>query len=558
MFRAFHTRPGHYLLLAAVTAALTLPGLGSVSLWDIDEGLNAEASREMLESDDWVVPSFNFQPRTAKPALLYWLQALCYRQFGVNEFAARLPSAVAALLSVLLTYELGRRMFGKTVGLLGGVILISTVQVCVLAHAATPDAVLLAALCLTFALFWHGYTYDRRLWLMTTGLGCGLAVLAKGPVGLVLPAAVVGYFLLARRESYRLFDRRLAVGVVVFLLVAAPWYVLVGVETRGRFLKAFWSRENVGRFAAAMEGHSGPPYYYLVTLLVGLTPWCVLLGPALWDALRVARSSRRVPCEDDSSRGTRLEPRATTFLIAWVAVWVGFFSIAQTKLPNYVLPAYPPLALLTASFLDRWRRGEVRAPDWVWAGSLGCLALIGAVTGAGLLVAGGTVPVPALAGRTLPGLGNWAWVGLVPVAGAAAAAWYLRHDRRGRLVASLAAAAVLFIGAFAAFPPRAVDAQKAPRPLVAAAGACRPGAEVRVAALDYFQPSLVFYCRREVEQLATDRQALDFLRGPLPAYLFCPAAVWDRLSVQVRGPVTLLARHRDLYRNFDVVVVTNR
>src|SRR5438876_1133337 len=121
MLRLSPTRLFHYALLLAVTALLTLPGLGSVSLWDIDEGLNAEAAREMYESGEWVVPAFNFQPRTAKPALLYWLQATCYKHLGVNEFAARLPSVVAMALCVLLTYELGRRMFGGTVGLLAGV-----------------------------------------------------------------------------------------------------------------------------------------------------------------------------------------------------------------------------------------------------------------------------------------------------------------------------------------------------------------------------------------------------------------------------------------------------
>src|SRR5207244_3815183 len=103
MVRVFHTRFAHYALLLTVTAALTLPGLGSISLWDVDEGLNAEAAREMLESGDWVVPTFNFKPRTSKPALLYWLQALAYQRFGINEFAARLPSVLAGAAAVLLT-----------------------------------------------------------------------------------------------------------------------------------------------------------------------------------------------------------------------------------------------------------------------------------------------------------------------------------------------------------------------------------------------------------------------------------------------------------------------
>src|SRR5205085_1656030 len=136
----------HGLLLTVVWAALTLPSLGATSLWDIDEGLNAEAAREMHESGNWIVPTFNFKPRTAKPALLYWLQSAAYRRFGVNEFAARLPSCVSALAVILLTYALGRRMFDPLTGLMAGVILASSIQLCLLAHAATPDMLLLAGI----------------------------------------------------------------------------------------------------------------------------------------------------------------------------------------------------------------------------------------------------------------------------------------------------------------------------------------------------------------------------------------------------------------------------
>lgn len=562
MLRLLPSRIRHFALLLAVTGLLTLPGLGSVSLWDVDEGLNAEAAREMYESGDWVVPAFNFQPRTAKPALLYWLQATCYQHFGVNEFSARLPSAIAMAVCVLLTHELGRMMFGTAAGLLAGIVLISSVQVCVLAHAATPDAVLLAAVLLTFTLFWQGYRRGGRLWLMTTGPACGLAVLAKGPVGLALPTAVIVYFLIARRELRRAFDRRALIGFLGFLVVAAPWYVMVGVETRGAFLRSFWRHENVGRFAAAMEGHGGPVYYYLITLLIGLAPWCALLGPAVWYALtHVAATPRHessraalasAPLED-SGRGVT---GATTFLLSWAVVWLGFFSLAQTKLPNYILPVYPPVALLIARYLDGWRCGLTRITPATWWVALGGLSLIGVLTGTGLLIAGGTIR--AWPDRALPGVGNWAWIGLLPIIGTALAAWHLRRDRRTAVVTTLATSALVFVGVLAALPPRAVDEHKAPRALVASAGARRPDAEVRIASFEYFQPSLVFYCEREVLQIFSEQQALDFLRGPLPAYLFCPAAVWDRLAPRTAAPVTLVARHHDLYRGCDIVVLTNR
>src|SRR5262245_30950113 len=292
----FHCRPGHYLLLLVAWAALSLVNLGGPSLWDIDEGNNAAAAREMLESGNWVVPTFNYELRVDKPALLYWLQIAAYQTFGVNEFAARLPSALAALAAVLLTYELGRRMFGRVVGLLGGVVLASAVFFCAAAHFANPDALLNAWTLLALFCFWRGHLRGGN-WFVPAGIAMGLAVLAKGPVGFVLPSAVIGVYLLWSRQLRRLLDRRLFFGVLMLALVALPWYVLVGVETRANFLRGFFLTHNVGRFLSPMESHSGPIYYYLVVLLVGLAPWSVFLGLAGWDAWRSGRDQEVRPSE---------------------------------------------------------------------------------------------------------------------------------------------------------------------------------------------------------------------------------------------------------------------
>src|SRR5262245_2930852 len=150
MFQRLNHRLGHYALLLLIGAAMFLVNLGGPSLWDIDEGNNAEAAREMRERDNWVIPTFNYQLRVDKPALLYWLQIAAYEQFGVNEFSARLPSALAALLAVLFTYELGRRMFGAVTGLLGGLVLATAVTFSAAAHFANPDALLNASTLLTF------------------------------------------------------------------------------------------------------------------------------------------------------------------------------------------------------------------------------------------------------------------------------------------------------------------------------------------------------------------------------------------------------------------------
>src|SRR5580700_3073726 len=152
----FAHRFSHYAVLLSAMAVLTLPNLGVHSLWDVDEGVNAEAAREMMEAGTWISPLFNFELRTAKPALLYWLQMTSYSVFGVNEFAARLPSVLAGMVTVLLVYELARRMFGASTGLLAGIVLASAFEFCMLSHAATPDSTLLAFTVLTMFSFWIG------------------------------------------------------------------------------------------------------------------------------------------------------------------------------------------------------------------------------------------------------------------------------------------------------------------------------------------------------------------------------------------------------------------
>lgn len=539
----------HLVIILGVAALLTLPRLGSTSLWDIDEGLNAEAAREMHESGDFVMPYFNFKPRTAKPPLLYWLQASCYRAFGVNEFAARLPSAIAMALAALLTYRLGRRMFAPGVGFLAALVLLSSVQVLVLAHAATPDAVLLLCLLLTFSLFWDGYAAGNGRWLWTTGVGCGLAALAKGPIGVALPVGIVGYFLIAERQLRRLFDVRILGGAAIAIVIAGPWYALVGAETHGAFLRAFWQNDNVGRFMSAMEGHRGPFWYYLITVTLGLAPWSVFLLPTATDSFAGAA----LP---DSNRPSRHERKAVRFLISWAAVYLAFFSLAQTKLPNYVLPVFPPLALLMSRFLVRWSEGRAVAPQWSMPLALGLLAAIGTMVCVGILIAGGVLLPRAAHGRAIDGLAPWAVLGAIPVVGAAIAWWFYRCGARAGVLAAFAATAIVFLGSLSIGPVPVVDGQKAPKPLVADSGAFRQNEEVRTASFCYFQPSLVFYCGREVTELPSEQAALDFLRGPFPSYLFCPADVAQALLVQM-PQLSVLSRRRDFYKGWDVVVLRN-
>lgn len=538
-------RLGHYALLISITAALFLPRLGTPSLWDIDEGHNAEAAREMFESGNWIVPTFNFKLRVDKPALLYWLQLTAYQLFGINEFAARLPSALASAFAVLLTYELGRVLFGAAAGLLSGLVLASAVLFCGAAHFANPDALLNAFTLLTLLFFWQAYERDASVWLIPAGVAAGLAVLAKGPVGFVLPGAVAFLFLLSTRRLSLLRSRHLVWALLAYGLVAFPWYIWVAVETKADFLRGFFLTHNVNRFLSPMENHRGPVYYYALVLVIGFAPWSAFLGLTAWASYREWRAG---------------EPRAAAhvFLWCWMAVFLVFFTVSSTKLPNYILPMYPPLALLTARFLERWRREEVAPPAWTLHVGLACLALVGAAATIGLLAAGGTLGESVLRGRQLAGLEQWGVLGAIPVAGALLAWWAFHWQRRTLGLGAVAGTAVFFVGGLAAGGAIALDAHKAPRPLGQLVRAVPNEPDVRVGCFGYYQPSLVFYCRREVVRFDTPEQALEFLRWPLPVFLFLPEKAWESLRVQLPDTARVLGRHYDLYRGHHVVLVTNR
>lgn len=566
-----------YAILLAISAVLTLPNLGATSLWDVDEGVNAEAAREMYDNGSWLVPTFNYQLRTAKPVMLYWLQRITYTAFGVNEWSARFPSVMAAWLTVLLTYELARRMFGRTTGLLAGIVLASAFEFSMLAHAATPDATLLLFTVLTYFLFWTRHEDNSRRWWTLTAAACGLAVLTKGPVGVALPGLVIVLYFAWNRELGRLLDRKLLVAALVFILVAGPWYGLVTAETRGEWARVFFGRENLQRFTTPMENHRGPFIYHTVAILVLFAPWSIFLIAAVWEGVRGARRKDPPPTPLPAGRGVggvgpafslslqgegwEVGPenmRAFRFLICWFAAYLVFFSAAATKLPNYVLPVYPAIAILTARFLVRWQAGDLTLPRWLLPTSVAGLVLTGVAVAGGLLVVGDAVHVLPANSRVFPGAARWALIGIIPLVAAAGMALALRTDDRARFVRAMAIGAVAFVALAAAFPPLAVDAQKAPRELVRVSGVSDPTRDLRLAHFDWFQPSVVFYAQREVVEMKSPDMVVSFFSVPTPGYLFIPTKTWEQFfEAKVTVPTRIVARHYDFYRNCEILVVTN-
>ncbi len=532
-------RFAHCLVLLSVASALAFPYLGATSLWDDDEGVNAECAREMAEAGTHIVPLFNWELRTAKPVFLYWLLLFSYDTFGVDEFAARLPSALAYLGSVLLTYALGRRMFDPATGLLAGLIAASTLELAKLGHACTPDSTLVFFLLLYFWAFWRGHDGGRRSWYLPCGAASAFAMLTKGPVGLVLPIAIVGIYFLWHREGRRLLDRRMIGGILVWIFVAVPWYVLVTAETKGEWTWAFFLKENLARSAEPMENHRGPWIYYLGVVFVFFAPWSSLLIPVLRDAWK--RTKLEVT-----------DRRAVRFLLIWIAVVFAAFTPLATKLPHYIAPAYPALAILTASYLVCWMRGEFEMPKWVRIVAVAGFAITGAVVVVGFPILGGAI---SLSMRPFPGLEWWAPVGLLPIIGAAT--FVLRIPRQWA-VSAITASTVAFVGLLFAYPPVVVDRSKAVPYLVSESGARDLHRDAHVGSHEYTQPSITFYVGRKVERLKSPEDAAAFLAMPHPSYLFVTAPQWEQWVERfAKMPYRIAARRYDFTRNCEVLVVVN-
>ena len=382
----------HWLLLILVGMGLFSVRLGNTHLWDQDEGYYAAAASEMYAKNDWVVPSFNGQLFAHKPPMMFWGMMLGFSGFGVSELGARFVSSLFGIGTILLTYQLARRLFDSLTGLMSGLAIGSCIMFTMVARSATADVHLTFFVLLSLSIWMNGYlsaigwNRDAKLqsipwvvWIATYAV-MGLGVLTKGPIGFLFPMAVIGLFLLNEQERsptvsqsavsrlwraiepympvsffQTLWRMRPFTAVAGILAVAGPWYCWVQIRTDGAFLREFIGIHHMGRFSGAMDNHSGPIYYYVVACLFGMYPWSAFAIPTLIQVFRECISPVR--------------SFAMRFVVCWAAVYLVIFSLAGTKLPNYVLPAYPALAIFCGRFFAVWMT-DIRCvnPKWLHLG----------------------------------------------------------------------------------------------------------------------------------------------------------------------------------------------
>jgi 4-amino-4-deoxy-L-arabinose transferase-like glycosyltransferase len=539
-------------LLAVLAGLLFFLGLGSMGLTDRDEGRNAEAGREMFETGNWVSPTFNYEPRFAKPVLVYWLMSLSYRSFGVDEFAARLPSAVFGLGLILLQYLFLSRFYGPVVGLFGALMLLLNIQIIGLSRMVLTDSVLIFLTTLSLFSFWLGFQgHNReRWWRWIFYVGMALATLAKGPVGFLVPCVTIALYLSATGQWSRFWHQGTPLaGFLLFVALALPWYLMMWT-LHGTEYAASAKANTVGRFLNPMEGHSFSLFFYVPVLLLGFFPWSGWLPFAWYQAFRSWRMARSKG-QQEPVGSTPTQQQLEWFAAVWVLGVFIFFTLSSTRLPHYIAPLFPAAALLTATF---WHRGLLNPQ------TRGVSAAIHTMAGIGYLLAIGFASLPSLypsfAGKlmkefplaTTIDLGSGPYVAsTVLLIGMALVSYFGSSETRraGAFWAAGAALALLALTVIQLVIPGINRYFIAPPQILSYAAGVNLAPTDRLLVYGSTRPSNVFYARRKVTFVSEGEEAAiqQALGQPGQTMVVLPETFESKLPPEAKTLVPILKQH---------------
>ena len=323
-------------LLLLLSLIIIMPGISSLPLFDPDEPVYALTPQEMIVSGDWLSPQIYGQYWYDKPPLFYWLVAACFKIFGHNEFAARFPSALLGILTIFMLYYFVSEKINRRTGLLSAVVLLTSMEFFYLCKAAVIDITLL--FCMTGALlcYWAG----RYFWLYVFA---GLAVVAKGPIGFLLPGAIIFLDILLNNRWRELLKMRLISGLIAFLVVSLPWYMAMWQVHGQAFIDGFLGANNYERFLSSEHPGGEKLWWFIPVLLIGMFPWTGVMLQAVYGTAKEALTKWH----------NKKPNNYVLFLHLWAWTIFAFFSISQTKLVTYILPMFPAIAIIIAVFLDK-------------------------------------------------------------------------------------------------------------------------------------------------------------------------------------------------------------
>jgi len=530
------------ILLLAVTPYFVR--LGASSLWDSNEAFYAETPREMIETGDYINPSFNYQPRFNKPPLSYWVVAGFYKLFGISESVERLAIALAALAMIATAYGLGHAVLSKEAGLLAAIGLAASPRFLMFSRRIMIDVYLAMFMSLALLLFILAERHPerRRLFLAAMYASISLGILTKGPVAALLPALACVIYLAIDRRLKEIRRLMLPAGAAIMALIVLPWYLAVYLQHGWGYIASFILRDNLSRYGELAWGPSRGPLFYAGVIIGDFFPLSLFLVPALWFEIRERLSQRRARAFPIAAEDRSIDPELRTtrgasqethvlLLITWITVIVVFFSFSKSKEDLYILPIYPAAAAIAGRVMARWFAGATTLTV-----PLGVTTTIVAV----VMVAAGAVVFYLFGREGGYQLGGATGIGSIAVAGGLITIGFLSAGKRSVAVLSSVFAVIIFNWVFVLRTLPDFERYKPVRALCELAGT-----KPQEALVGYYRlasPSMTFYLRRPIFEYYLPEEINTALTSEKDVYCVMTAAEYDLLDGNVKAKTHVLAR----------------
>jgi 4-amino-4-deoxy-L-arabinose transferase-like glycosyltransferase len=571
-------------LLIVLLAAAVIPffvKLDDASIWDANEAFYVETPREMIESGDWVNPSFNYEPRFNKPVLSYWIVAALYQVFGVSVGVERAAIAAAAMVMLIAVWFIARAASIRPLApLLATLGLAAGPRFFMFSRRIFVDMAVTAMMTLTLLFFVLAERYPsrRRLFLVLMYVSVGLGVLTKGPVAAVIPFLAFVVYLAVHRELGRLRDMMIPLGTLIALAIAVPWYVALYQQHGWTYISEFFIGENFDRFTGRIGDRTRGPWFYLQVLPSDPLPWSLCLPAVVWawwaDRRRIRLKPDTTPQlkpdttpqlkpdttpqlkPDTVHQQERAPLRIRTLLLLWIGIIVVFFSLSQTKQDLYIFPIVAAVAALGGDWVARALAGDV-AESWFNA-TLTVFGIVLIVLGAAVLYLFGGDPLYAVNGApaaAIVAMAGGVFISIVP--------W------RRRYTSAVCAVLIVLIAFNWILAVRALPDFERYKPVVPLSQIIelRAGPGDVVAHVQVALPSMVYYLRRHIDSL--DRETLtQQLRSDRRVFAVMPADRYDAYKAEFGVPTCIIGRHRtsdfrlramlERLAPSEVLVITNR
>jgi len=535
---------GRRALLIVLLVAAVVPyfvNLGATSIIDANEAFYSETPREMVESGDYINPTFNYEPRLNKPPLSYWVVAAFYRVSGVSLRAARAPIALGAMLILVTAFLLGRQAFSTDAGLLAAITLAATPRMLLFSRRIIIDVytTMFVGLALLFFVLAETEPERRRRWLFAMYVSAALGVLTKGPVAVAIPALVFTVYLVVAGRLRTITRLMVPAGAVIVAAFVLPYYAALSAQHGWDAITTFLLDENLARYAQGVGAPDRGPWFYLPVVFADLYfPWSLILPAAFalvpWKRILAGRGWARVWGELDVYESVPVD-RVRLLLGLWVVVIVAFFSLSKAQQDLYVLPFVVAGAPLVGGVVDGWMRRSWssrldRAVSWSVALTGGVFVVLGV---AAAWLVGGTAGRIHLAGGAAAGM-------VVAAGGVAALAWLVRRAPFAA-IASLATALIVAQWVIVLWTLPDFERYK-PVPQLARAIQQTPGPRPVVGTYLVAAPSLVFYLRQQVTQMFDEGQLSVFLTTNPNALCVMRDEDYDIVRSRVAVPMRVVAR----------------